>query len=133
MPGLFSNCAPSAWNRGYHSRVEVDCIASPGEIVSLVGDNGAGNSTLVKITVGTSPSVRGHALRRARSAYPGPQNDRNAGMEVVCEGSRSAIISQGQPTSFSARELPARLRLARWFAKPERVSRCRFYRHDPVI
>lgn len=56
----------------------------PGEVVGLMGDNGAGKSTMVKILAGNyQPSAGNYLVDGQRVAFANPREARDAGIEVV--------------------------------------------------
>lgn len=56
----------------------------PGEVVAIVGDNGAGKSTFVKILSGAQPATEGKLLVSGREAtFHQPSDARVAGIETV--------------------------------------------------
>ncbi|MBB3396043.1 ATP-binding cassette domain-containing protein [Rhizobium sp. BK060] len=56
----------------------------PGEVVAIVGDNGAGKSTFVKILSGAQPSSEGKVLVSGREiTFHRPSDAREAGIETV--------------------------------------------------
>lgn len=56
----------------------------PGEVVAIVGDNGAGKSTFVKILSGAQPATEGKFLVSGKEAtFHRPSDAREAGIETV--------------------------------------------------
>ncbi len=63
---------------------DVSFGVSPGEIVCLVGDNGAGKSTVIKMISGVTPADQGSiSLAGHRLQLASPGNARAAGIETV--------------------------------------------------
>lgn len=57
-----------------------------GEVVALVGDNGAGTSTLIQIIPGVHPPTSGDILPDgAPASFADASVGRNRGIEVVCQ------------------------------------------------
>jgi simple sugar transport system ATP-binding protein len=57
-----------------------------GEIVALVGDNGAGKSTVVKCLAGVYPPSSGRILLQGQPVhFSGPLDARTQGIEVVLQ------------------------------------------------
>src|SRR5262249_58589674 len=62
----------------------VDFFLEPGQIVGLMGDNGAGKSTMVKIIAGNFPPSGGEITLEGRTVhFHKPVDARAAGIEVV--------------------------------------------------
>ena len=62
----------------------VDMELRRGEVLGLMGDNGAGKSTIVKIMAGNLPPSSGEVLvDGAVRAFSGPSDARSCGIEVV--------------------------------------------------
>lgn len=67
-----------------HALRGVDFRAVPGEVVCLVGDNGAGKSSLVKVLTGVVPPTEGALRLDGEDVHFGsPLDARRAGMETV--------------------------------------------------
>jgi ABC-type sugar transport system ATPase subunit len=88
----------------------------PGEIVALVGDNGAGKSTVVKCLAGVYPPTSGRIMLEGRPVrFSSPLDARSHGIEVVLQ---DLALAEAQPVYmnvFLGRELVKGLlrRLAR--------------------
>jgi len=81
----------------------------PGEIVALVGDNGAGKSTVVKMIAGTLQPTSGEILISGESiSFKGPQDARKHGIETVYQDLALATQQSVWRNLFLGRE--ARLR-----------------------
>ena len=78
----------------------------PGEIVALVGDNGAGKSTVVKCLAGVYPPTRGRILLEGEPVqFSSPLEARRHGIEVVLQ---DLALANSQPVYmnvFLGREL----------------------------
>jgi simple sugar transport system ATP-binding protein len=62
----------------------VDLRIAPGEVVGLMGDNGAGKSTMVKIIAGNFPPTSGEIVLQDKPMhFHKPVEARHAGIEVV--------------------------------------------------
>ena len=69
----------------------VDFHLHPGEIVGLMGDNGAGKSTMVKIVAGNFPPSTGEMSLDGKAVhFHKPVDARAAGIEVVYQDRRCA-------------------------------------------
>src|SRR3954469_25154867 len=67
-----------------HALRGVDLVARAGEVTALVGDNGAGKSTMIKCLAGIFPFDAGEVFFEGRPTHiasPGDAND--LGVEVV--------------------------------------------------
>ena len=63
---------------------EVDLELEPGEVLGLMGDNGAGKSTMVKIIAGNFPPTSGEIVLQDKPMhFHKPVEARQAGIEVV--------------------------------------------------
>ena len=63
---------------------EVDLELEPGEVLGLMGDNGAGKSTIVKIIAGNFPPTSGEMVLHDKPVhFHKPVEARQAGIEVV--------------------------------------------------
>ena len=62
----------------------VNCKIASGKVTALVGDNGAGKSTFIKIICGVHPPDSGQFLFRGQKAHwQSPDEARQAGVETV--------------------------------------------------
>ena len=79
---------------------------NPGEIVAIVGDNGAGKSTIVKCVAGVHRPTSGQIFLDGRPVdFSGPLEARSQGIEVVFQ---DLALADGQPVymnMFLGREL----------------------------
>jgi len=66
---------------------EVDFAINPGEIVGLVGDNGAGKSTFIKLIAGIFPPTHGSIHFEGKKISPfNPHISRELGIQAVHQG-----------------------------------------------
>src|SRR4051794_21672419 len=93
----------------------MDLIIDPGEVVGLMGDNGAGKSTMVKIMAGNFPPSGGEMLLEGVPVQFGkPVDARRAGIEIVYQDLALCDNLTAAGNVFLARELTqwlARLKL----------------------
>lgn len=69
---------------GVVALTDADLTVMPGEVVAIVGDNGAGKSTFVKILSGAQPATEGQVLVSGREVtFSRPSDAREAGIETV--------------------------------------------------
>ena len=77
-----------------------------GEIVALVGDNGAGKSTVVKCLAGVYPATSGRILLEGRPArFSSPLDARRQGIEPVLQDLALAAAQPVYMNVFLGREL----------------------------
>jgi simple sugar transport system ATP-binding protein len=85
---------------------EVTLDIDPGEIVALVGDNGAGKSTVVKCIAGVHPPTSGQILLEGQPVrFSSPLDARSRGIEAIFQ---DLAIANAQPVymnMFLGREL----------------------------
>jgi ABC-type sugar transport system ATPase subunit len=78
----------------------------PGEIVALVGDNGAGKSTVVKCIAGVYPPTSGQILLEGRPVhFASPLDARSQGIEAVFQDLALANAQPVYMNMFLGREL----------------------------
>ncbi|MET0731296.1 MAG: ATP-binding cassette domain-containing protein [Solirubrobacterales bacterium] len=78
----------------------------PGEIVALVGDNGAGKSTVVKCLAGVYPPTSGRILLEGRPVrFSSPLDARTQGIEAVLQDLALAAAQPVYMNVFLGREL----------------------------
>jgi ABC-type sugar transport system ATPase subunit len=78
----------------------------PGEIVALVGDNGAGKSTVVKCLAGVYPPTSGRMLLEGRPVrFASPLDARTQGIEAVLQDLALAAAQPVYMNVFLGREL----------------------------
>jgi ABC-type sugar transport system ATPase subunit len=85
---------------------DVTLDVSPGEIVALVGDNGAGKSTVVKCVAGVHAPTAGRILLEGRAVdFSSPLDARSHGIEVVFQDLALASAQPVYMNMFLGREL----------------------------
>jgi ABC-type sugar transport system ATPase subunit len=85
---------------------ELTLELNPGEIVALVGDNGAGKSTVVKCLAGVYPPTSGQILLEGRPVhFSSPLDARIQGIEVVLQDLALANAQPVYMNVFLGREL----------------------------
>ena len=85
---------------------EVTLDVNPGDIVALVGDNGAGKSTVVKCLAGVSPPTSGQILLEGQPVhFSSPLDARSQGIEVVFQDLALANAQPVYMNMFLGREL----------------------------
>ena len=85
---------------------EVSLDVNPGEIVALVGDNGAGKSTVVNCIAGVYPPTLGQILLEGQPVhFSSPLDARNQGIEVVFQDLALANAQPVYMNMFLGREL----------------------------
>jgi ABC-type sugar transport system ATPase subunit len=85
---------------------EVTLDIDPGEIVALVGDNGAGKSTVVKCIAGVYPPTSGQILLEGRPVhFASPLDARSQGIEAVFQDLALANAQPVYMNMFLGREL----------------------------
>lgn len=68
---------------GVHALRGVSFELLPGEVHALLGENGAGKSTMIKILAGAIPHDTGHLDVLGRERFASPAESRSAGLAVV--------------------------------------------------
>jgi simple sugar transport system ATP-binding protein len=85
---------------------EVTLDVNPGDIVALVGDNGAGKSTIVKCIAGVYPPTAGQILLQGRPVhFSSPLDARRLGIETVFQDLALANAQPVYMNMFLGREL----------------------------
>jgi ABC-type sugar transport system ATPase subunit len=85
---------------------EVTLDVNPGDIVALVGDNGAGKSTVVKCIAGVYPPTSGRILLEGQPVqFSSPLDARSQGIEVVFQDLALANAQPVYMNMFLGREL----------------------------
>jgi simple sugar transport system ATP-binding protein len=85
---------------------EVTLDLDPGEIVALVGDNGAGKSTVVKCIAGVYPPTSGQILLEGQPVrFSSPLDARSQGIEAVFQDLALANLQPVYMNMFLGREL----------------------------
>ncbi|HEY1721293.1 MAG TPA: ATP-binding cassette domain-containing protein [Magnetospirillaceae bacterium] len=83
----------------------VDLVINPGEIVGLMGDNGAGKSTIVKLIAGNFPPSGGQLLLEDKPMhFHRPVEAREQGIEVVYQDLALCNNLSASANVFLARE-----------------------------
>lgn len=100
----------------------VDFEVAPGEIVSLVGDNGAGKSTMVKIMSGAVRPSGGHIQFDGKEvAFSSPHEARDAGIETVYQDLAVVPELDAEANLFLGREWTGKGLLSRFFLDKGRM------------
>lgn len=74
----------SKWYGAVRALTDIDFAIYPGEVVALVGDNGAGKSTFINVLTGVTPHESGQILFEGRPVrLASPQDARQMGIETV--------------------------------------------------
>jgi simple sugar transport system ATP-binding protein len=85
---------------------EVTLDVNPGDIVALVGDNGAGKSTVVKCIAGVYPPTSGQIVLEGRPVhFSSPLDARSQGIEAVFQDLALANLQPVYMNMFLGREL----------------------------
>lgn len=85
---------------------EVTLDVNQGEIVALVGDNGAGKSTVVKCIAGVYPPTSGQILLEGQPVrFSSPLDARSQGIEAVFQDLALASLQPAYMNIFLGREL----------------------------
>jgi simple sugar transport system ATP-binding protein len=85
---------------------EVTLDVNPGDIVALVGDNGAGKSTVVKCIAGIYPPTSGRILLEGQPVdFSSPLDARSQGIETVFQDLALANAQPVYMNMFLGREL----------------------------
>src|SRR3970040_988483 len=85
---------------------EVSLTMEPGEVVGLMGDNGAGKSTIVKLIAGNFPASEGEvAVEGAICHFHKPVEARAKGIEVVYQDLALADNLTAAQNVFLGREI----------------------------
>ena len=87
----------------------VDLSVEPGEVLGLMGDNGAGKSTMVKVIAGNFPPSSGEIrIDDELVSFDRPVDARNAGIEVVYQDLALCDNLSAAANIFLGRELKKR-------------------------
>jgi simple sugar transport system ATP-binding protein len=104
----------SKWYGHVEALRGVDLCIYPGEVVALVGDNGAGKSTFVKTVAGVHPADEGELfLNGERVRFRSPLDARRSGIETVYQDLALANDLTVWGNLFLGREIRVK-GLARW-------------------
>lgn len=91
---------------GVHALKGVDLSVAPGEVVALVGHNGAGKSVLVQILSGVFPPTSGEIRVGGRpTAFTSPADARRHGIETIYQTLALADNLDAPANFFLGREL----------------------------
>jgi len=89
---------------------DVDLELEPGEVLGLMGDNGAGKSTMVKIIAGNFPPTSGEIVLQDKPMhFHKPVEARHAGIEVVYQDLALCDNLTAASNIFLGREVGPRL------------------------
>jgi fructose transport system ATP-binding protein len=102
----------------------VDFEVAAGEIVSLVGDNGAGKSTMVKIMSGAVRPSAGEIRFAGRAvSFASPHDAREAGIETVYQDLAVVPELDAEANLFLGREWTGSGPISRFFLDKRRMRR----------
>jgi fructose transport system ATP-binding protein len=88
----------------------------PGEILAVIGDNGAGKSSLIKAISGAIRSIRATITLEGRPvAFTSPLQARDAGIETVYQTLALSPALSIVENMFMGRELRKSGPLGQWF------------------
>lgn len=89
-----------------HAVNELSFVIEPGEVVGLMGDNGAGKSTMVKLIAGNFPPTTGELLVEGQAChFQKPVEARAKGIEVVYQDLALANNLTAAQNVFLGREI----------------------------
>ncbi len=98
-----------------HALNEVDLSLEPGEVLGLMGDNGAGTSTMVKIIAGNFPPTSGEIRLGGEAVHFGkPLEAREKGIEVVYQDLALCNNLSASANVFLGREIKRRIGPLSW-------------------
>ncbi|HZP20015.1 MAG TPA: ATP-binding cassette domain-containing protein [Bauldia sp.] len=99
---------------------DIDLELEPGEVLGLMGDNGAGKSTMVKIIAGNFPPTSGEiVLQDTPVHFHKPLDARNSGIEIVYQDLALCDNLTAAANVFLSREVSTPLGFS-WRAKDGR-------------
>ena len=105
---------------------KADFDINAGEVVALIGDNGAGKSTMVKALTGNlDDRLRRAALRGQAADHPLPQQASELGMEVVYQDLALAPHLNPYQNMFLGREIPRKGLLGKLGFMDDKAMRAR--------
>jgi D-xylose transport system ATP-binding protein len=95
---------------GVHAVEDVSVTLMPGEVVALLGHNGAGKSTFIKMLSGVIPADRGQILINDRvETISSPQDAQKLGIETIYQTLALADNLDAVSNLFLGREQTSRL------------------------
>jgi len=95
---------------GVHAVEDVSVMLMPGEVVALLGHNGAGKSTFIKMLSGVIPADRGQILINDRvETISSPQDAQKLGIETIHQTLALADNLDAVSNLFLGREQTSRL------------------------
>jgi fructose transport system ATP-binding protein len=102
-------------------RADFDLL--PGEILAIVGDNGAGKSSLIKALTGAAPADEGEVRLEGRAVrFGSPREARAAGIETVYQTLALSPALSISDNLFMGRELRRAGVLGRWLRMLDRKA-----------
>ncbi|HEX4779710.1 MAG TPA: ATP-binding cassette domain-containing protein [Usitatibacter sp.] len=91
---------------GIHAVERVSCTLHAGEVVGLLGHNGAGKSTFIKVLSGVYPADEGEILVKGEPReFDSPAEAREAGIETIYQSLALAENLDAPANLFLGREL----------------------------
>jgi fructose transport system ATP-binding protein len=95
----------------------------PGEILAVIGDNGAGKSSLIKALSGAVTPDHGEITMDGKPIhFRSPMEARNAGIETVYQNLALSPALSIVDNLFLGREIRAKGPLGQWFRKLDKAS-----------
>ena len=101
----------------------------PGEVLAVIGDNGAGKSSLVKALCGAVIPDEGEVLLDGKSIhFSSPMDARDAGIEMVYQNLALSPALSIADNMFLGREIRKEGFMGKWFRKLDRPAMNKFAR-----
>ncbi len=101
----------------------------PGEILAVIGDNGAGKSSLIKVLSGAVQPDEGEVtLEGRRVSFASPNDARNAGIETVYQQLALSPALSIADNMFMGREMRRKGPLGDWFRMLDKPAMQKFAR-----